>query len=200
MAKRIYTSDNYIIVDDEIKVKTFSMTKSDYDESTDAFILGVHPNKAIVQFPFTEVGTWFDEAEAVAFTEATLRTFLRVNSGFRTASGGSEASIQVVVSSATVTPIAELDGSIVDDGVEITAQAEPLTLAVPDGTPKRGQYMSIKVTDDGTTQTVAIDAIYVPVTGVTLPTDTIAGKFFKMFMGWNVEDADWSVYSIAHEI
>lgn len=200
MAKRIYVSDNYIIVDNEGDVKTFSMTHSEYDEADDQLTLRKYPNKANEVFGFSDIPNWSDEADAVAYSVATLRTFLRVNTGFNAASGGSGASVQVVTSSATVTPVAELSGKIVDDGVEITAQAEALTIAAPSGTPFRGQFMSIKVTDDGTTQTVAFNAVYVATESVTIPTDTIAGKSFKAFLGWNVEDANWSVYNVAHEV
>lgn len=89
---KIYVSGNYIIVEDASgKLTSYPKSKSEYCEQVDCFVLRKYPNKAIVEFKFAEIGTWFNEAGDTAYTEATLRTLLRENTDFSSASGGSGA-------------------------------------------------------------------------------------------------------------
>lgn len=79
---KIYISDNYIISEEDGLKRAFAKSHSEYDESVDEFILRKFPDKAVLEIAFIESGLWFNEAGDTAFTEATLRTFLRQNSGF----------------------------------------------------------------------------------------------------------------------
>lgn len=102
------------------------------------------------------------------------------------------ASMQVVTSSATVTP-----NSTNDDGVDITAQAVNLTLAAPSGTPFNGQFLTIDIMDDSTTRTITYNAIYVVADGVTLPTDTVAGKLLTIYLRF--KNSVWMVTGTVNE-
>lgn len=88
---KIYVSDNYIVVDIDGKLSMFPKNRSEYDESVDSFTLRKYPNKQVQIFSFKDVGDWFDIDGVVPFTVELLRTFLRQNTGFNTASGGSGA-------------------------------------------------------------------------------------------------------------
>ena len=90
---KIYTSDNYIIVDIDGDINAFPKNKSDYEEEDDTFILR-RPNRRIQVFPFNDIENWFDEEGLVNYTKETLRSFLRQNTGFSTASGSSDADIE----------------------------------------------------------------------------------------------------------
>lgn len=87
---RIYLSDNYIIVEEDGLIKPFSKGKSEYNEAIDHFSLRKFPNKEIIIFKFTELANWTNE-NGIAYTVDTLKAFLRQNTGFNTASGGSGA-------------------------------------------------------------------------------------------------------------
>lgn len=93
--KKIYTSDNYIVVDNNGAISSYAKTHSEYGEAPDSLILRKFPDKEVATFGFSEIGDWFDETGLIPFTEETLRTFLRQNSGFSSASGGSEAGIAI---------------------------------------------------------------------------------------------------------
>jgi len=92
MAKEIYKSGNYIItVDADNKSRLFPIGKTVYDEHNSVFRIteGVIEDDQLT-IAFSDSANWSDDS-AAAYTEATLRTFLRDNTGFRPASGGSGA-------------------------------------------------------------------------------------------------------------
>lgn len=92
MAKRIYTENNYILVDnDNGNVEEIPMQGSFYNESTQSVSI-VNPNASInVPILVSDVANWYDEAGTTPYSLATLKTFLRTNTGFNPASGGSGA-------------------------------------------------------------------------------------------------------------
>lgn len=92
MAKEIYKSGNYIVtVDADDNSRLFPIGKTVYDEYNSVFRLteGLIEDDQLV-ISYADSTNWVDDS-AVAYTEATLRTFLRENTGFRPASGGSGA-------------------------------------------------------------------------------------------------------------
>lgn len=90
MAKTLYTSNNFVIADDNGSQKQVSTSKSSYKEENDTFIMIDDVTRKRIVIPFSEAGEWLDaETGGSAYTEATLRTFIRAN--FSTASGGSGA-------------------------------------------------------------------------------------------------------------
>ena len=92
MAKEIYKSGNYIVtVDADNNSRLFPIGKTVYDEYNSVFRLteGLIEDDQLV-ISYADSTNWVDDS-ASAYTEATLRTFLRENTGFRPASGGSGA-------------------------------------------------------------------------------------------------------------
>jgi hypothetical protein len=102
-------------------------------------------------------------------------------------------SIQSVTSAATVTPNADSD-----DYVQITAQAEALTLANPSGTPESWQMIVIRIKDNGTARAISYGADYRAV-GVTLPTTTVLSKVLYMPIVWNAQDSKWDVVGVIQQ-
>lgn len=88
---KIYTSGNYIIVEKDGNVYEYPQTKSVYTIQGSNYVIKEQIDDGQLVIPIADIGTYFDEAGAVAYTEATLVTFLRENSGFKTAGGGSSA-------------------------------------------------------------------------------------------------------------
>ena len=92
MATEIYKSGNYIVtVDADDNSRLFPIGKTVYDEYNSVFRLteGLIEDDQLV-ISYADSTNWVDDS-AVSYTEATLRTFLRENTGFRPASGGSGA-------------------------------------------------------------------------------------------------------------
>lgn len=92
MAKEIYKSGNYIVtVDADDNSRLFPIGKTVYDEYNSVFRLTeglIEDDQLIISY--ADSTNWVDDS-ASAYTEATLRTFLRENTGFSPASGGSGA-------------------------------------------------------------------------------------------------------------
>ena len=91
--KKLYKSSNYIIADNGIgSIFEFAIGKSVYTLKDGMYSIveqsGVGIGKIII--PIAEIGDWFNELGDTAFTEQTLVEFLRQNTGFSPASGGSE--------------------------------------------------------------------------------------------------------------
>ena len=131
-------------------------------------------------------------SDSIIYDSVNKVIFKKDANGIRQNPFQAVASMQVVTSSATVTP-----NSTNDDGVDITAQAVNLTLAAPSGTPFNGQFLTIDIMDDSTTRTLTYNAIYVVADGVTLPTDTVAGKLLTIYLRF--KNSVWMVTGTVNE-
>jgi len=96
------------------------------------------------------------------------------------------------VSAATVTPTSA------NDEVTITAQAVGLTLANPTGSPSEGQALTIRIKDNGTSQTIAYGSQYRAL-GVTLPANTTVSKTLYLGLIYNATDTKWDVVGVSLE-
>ncbi|MBL4881229.1 MAG: hypothetical protein JKX82_07880, partial [Oleispira sp.] len=91
MAKRIFSQDNYIVVDPDNGSRKLHLPKgtSIFINKTDRFTISAHLRGGgggdSLDVLFTNVGDWFDESGLTAFTEETLRDFLVKNTGFSAA-------------------------------------------------------------------------------------------------------------------
>lgn len=94
MAKDLYRSGNYVIaVDAEGYQREFPCGKTVYSERDGNLIIkeGQIEGQEIT-IKTGDAENWTNESE-VAYTEATMRTFLRDNTGFNSALGGSRAEV-----------------------------------------------------------------------------------------------------------
>ncbi len=158
MAKEIHKSGNYIVtVDADNNSRLFPIGKTVYDEYNSVFRLteGLIEDDQLV-ISYADSTNWVDDS-AVAYTEATLRTFLRENTGFRPASGGSGAApvgASIMKTGQTVSYNSKDDGDI-----EAGRATDFLTLASanPFGTTERftdelgGQTYTNKIIIDWST-------------------------------------------------
>jgi len=80
---KLYIEGNYLIIQEGIVISNFIALSSTYSLTIepDGYIINTSGRDGIV-IHTADIGTWFDEAGVVAFTEATLITFLRLNTGF----------------------------------------------------------------------------------------------------------------------
>ena len=81
MAQKVDVDGNYLIITDSTGyVREFAKSKSVYNERDNQFELKEIIDASSYFIPFAEVGNWENDL-AVAYTEATLRAFLRANTG-----------------------------------------------------------------------------------------------------------------------
>jgi hypothetical protein len=83
---KLYIEGNYLIIEDTrvgTVVSNFVIKQSTYSLVDDpaGYIINTVGRDGIVILT-ADIGTWFDEAGVVPFTEATLIAFLRLNTGF----------------------------------------------------------------------------------------------------------------------
>ena len=88
---KIYLSGNYVIVEKDGNVYEYPRTLSVYTLEGSNYVIKERIDYGQLVIPIAQIGTYFDEAGAVAYDEASLVAFLRTNTGFKTAGGGSPA-------------------------------------------------------------------------------------------------------------
>jgi len=102
--------------------------------------------------------------------------------------------ITTTASSATPTPT----GGSLRNYFTVTALAAGATFSAPSGTPADGNYLTIRIKDNGTARTLAWNAIYRAI-GVTLPTTTVVNKTLYLGLRYNGADSKWDVLAVAQE-
>jgi hypothetical protein len=80
----------------------------------------------------------------------------------------------------------------------VTAQAEAVTFAAPNGTPTQGQKLLIRIKDNGTGRAITWNAIFRAI-GVTLPTTTVASKTHYVLVVYNTTDTKWDALAVGAE-
>lgn len=90
--KKIYKSGNYVIVENGTSVLEYAIGKTVYNLDNSVYYIVEQSGQGIGKtgIPISDISNWFDEAGSTAYTEATLVTFLRTNTGF--SSGGGNGS------------------------------------------------------------------------------------------------------------
>jgi len=118
-------------------------------------------------------------------------------SGFPTGSGTATLTNKRIdprtlstASTATLTP----DISAYDQN-NLTAQAAPLTVAAPIGTPVDGNKLIIRILDNGTARAITWNATYT-VIGTTLPTTTTLSKMLYVGCIYNSTNTRWDVVAV----
>lgn len=84
------------------------------------------------------------------------------------------------------------------DQYQLTALAANATIGAPTGTPTQGEWLIIRIKDNGTSRTLTWNAIYRAI-GVTLPTATVANKTLYVFAIYNATDVKWDVTDVKQE-
>ena len=101
-------------------------------------------------------------------------------------------SIQTVTSAATVTALST------NDYVNITAQAEALTLANPSGSPSNFDMIVYRIEDNGTARAITFDTQFRAL-GTTLPTTTVLGKIMYLVCVYHSVDIKWDVVNVIQQ-
>lgn len=104
--------------------------------------------------------------------------------------------VNSITDAATITPTGDLS-----DQYNVTALAQPATIAAPSGTPTSGQKLILRLKDNGsarsltwTTSSGAYRAV-----GVTLPTTTTASKTTYVGCIYNSDATFWDVVAVTTE-
>ena len=105
-----------------------------------------------------------------------------------TVTGQSRTVAVTTTTAATITPSAQV--------YDVTAQATAATVAVPSFAAANGLAGVIRIKDNGTPQTLSFAAGYTDVSGIGLPTTTVAGKLLTIGYMYNSATSKWEVQGI----
>jgi hypothetical protein len=135
--KKLYSSGNYIVYENGSgttleypKGFTVYTFKNDVYQITEQSGVGIQS----LAIPVADISNIYDEAGSTAYSEATLLEFLRLNTGFKSASGGSGAGASgtgtpYVISSDDATVYADSAKGVKDpngiDGLHFTNSSDP---------------------------------------------------------------------------
>jgi hypothetical protein len=101
-----------------------------------------------------------------------------------------------ITDAATITPTGDSS-----DQYNVTALAQPATIAAPSGTPTSGQKLILRIKDNGTNRALTwttTSGAYRAI-GVTLPTTTTANKTVYIGCIYNTDATFWDVVAVATE-
>lgn len=96
-----------------------------------------------------------------------------------------------ITSASTITPASQI--------YNVTALAVPATLAVPSFTAADGQTVIVRIRDNGTGRALTFAAGYIDVTGIGLPTTTVANKLLTIGAMYNSANSKWEIQAISQE-
>lgn len=102
--------------------------------------------------------------------------------------------ITSVTSNSSITPT----GGSLRNYLKVTALAEATTINAPSGTPADGNMLLMRIKGNGTSRTIAYNAIFRNV-GVTAKTATTASKTIYQLARYNSADSKWDVISVTEE-
>ena len=105
--------------------------------------------------------------------------------------------VNSITDAATITPTGDSS-----DQYNVTALAQPATVAAPSGTPTSGQKLILRIKDNGTGRALTwttTSGAYRAV-GVTLPTTTTANKTSYIGCIYNSDATFWDVVAVTTEV
>ena len=140
---------------------------------------------------------WDDTNNRLGVGTATPAYVVDINGSARVG-GALRGTSGSVASAATITPTSDTTNQY-----NVTALAVGATIAAPSGTPVDGQKLSIRIKDNGSSQTLAWTtgtSGSFRVVGTTLPTTTVANKTTYVGCIYNSADARWDVVAVAQEV
>lgn len=207
MAK-IYSSGNYVIVDDGVKLYEYAKGHTLYTLVDDVFYI-----KEITQGQFKvsvadlDAGNITSEDSGDVYTVGTFTTFLRDNTGFKTAAGGSAATVQNSDLSYTTTvnsgdtlnlpniTVTDSDGSTFTAPSVQNITCTPAVAPVGATLMKTGQTTSYRTGDDGDIEAGRATSFTVlasnnPFGNTNRFTDELGGQTYT-----NNIVIDWSTYN-----
>lgn len=91
------------------------------------------------------------------------------------------------------------DFSTCDDFI-ITAQAGALKFNNPSGSPQEGEYMVIRIKDNGTARALTYDTQFRASSDLSLPSTTVLGKTLYMRLKWNAVDTKLDLLAVLNNI
>lgn len=148
-----------------------------FDGITETSTITINENGEAVTITIQESGITQSELDAALALKADLNTRVRSTT-----------------STATLTP----NVSLYDMDV-ITAQAEALVIANPEGTPSNGDGFMIDVTDNGTARAITYGNKYVGYAEV-LPSTTILGKGIKLVFQYSSVTDTYDLLNVINEL
>lgn len=113
------------------------------------------------------------------------------------ASWSNDLFIEEKTETASASSITPTGGSL-RNYLKVTALAENTTINAPSGTAVDGNMLLMRIKDNGTTRTIAYNAIFRDI-GVTRKTSTTASKTIYQLARYNSADSKWDIISVTEE-
>lgn len=101
--------------------------------------------------------------------------------------------VVTITSSSTPTPNADITDEYI-----ITALASGATFGAPTGTPVDGQKLLYAVKDNGTSRSLALNSVFVDLTG-SFPAATTIGKWTYFGARYNANASKWHIIAVITE-
>lgn len=90
---KLYISGNYIIAEYGANTYEYPISHSAYTVEDGAYKIKEVIDDGTLAIAIADIPNWFDEAGTTAFSEATLKTFLRTNTSYQSSAGATEVTI-----------------------------------------------------------------------------------------------------------
>jgi len=119
----------------------------------------------------------------------------KISGGKYAPTRGTTPRVGTVADSAAPTPDADAQ-----DMYTVTALAQTATFGAPTGAPVNGQYLLIRIKDNGTARTLAWNAIYNTGVSMPLPLTTQLGKYLYCGFIYNSQNSKWDFVSLIDNI
>ena len=74
-----------------------------------------------------------------------------------------------------------------------------MVIAAPIGTPVDGNRLTIRITDNGTPQSISWNAAFRAI-ALPLPTTTVANKILYIGCIYNSDDLEWDIVAVSQEV
>lgn len=127
---------------------------------------------------------------ALSAASAAISGAMTVGAGL-TVTGVSRVVPATTASGSTITPSSQI--------YDVTALAVPATIAVPSFTANNGVSMILRITDNGTSRALTWASGYKDVSGIGLPSATVANKLLTIGALYNSATSKWEVQGINQE-
>ena len=149
--KKIYKSGNYVIVENGDNVFEYAIGKTVYNLDNSVYYIIEQSGQGIGKtgIVISDITNWYDEAGSTAYTEETLVSFLRTNTGFSNGGGNGGG-----VAGSNVSETVLLNTNLAIAGGQMAGVPDPNGNSsgwyfINDGTNKINWYFTADSTQDG---------------------------------------------------
>ena len=178
-------------------IDNFLVQHADGGVHTDALVTSLKATGAVVNTGTSDVT--IVTPKAIADSDYAKTSDITVTASSTTTFTNKRINPRIVTAASYTTDTGTaLDVSTCDE-FDVTAQAGPLKLNNPSGSPVNGQKLIVRIKDSGSPRALTYDTQFRAI-GNTLPSTTVLGKTLYMGLIFNSTDTKWDLIAVAQEI